>query len=74
VELFPPRIRYTAFSLPYNIGAGWFGGLAPVNALAIVTATGNIYAGLWFPLIVTALAAVIFFFLWPDTEDRDINA
>jgi MFS family permease len=73
VELFPTRIRYTAFSLPYNIGTGWFGGLAPVTALAIVTATGNIYAGLWFPLIVTALAAVIFLFLWPETKDRDIS-
>ncbi len=74
VELFPTRIRYTAFSLPYNIGTGWFGGLAPVTALAIVTATGNIFAGLWFPFVVTALAAVIFLFLWPETKDRDINA
>lgn len=74
VELFPTRIRYTAFSLPYNIGTGWFGGLAPVTALAIVTATGNIFAGLWFPLIVTGIAAVIFFFLWPETKDRDISA
>jgi MFS family permease len=74
VELFPTRIRYTAFSLPYNVGTGWFGGLAPVTALAIVTATGNIYAGLWFPLVVTALAAVIFLFLWPETKDRDIHA
>jgi MFS family permease len=73
VELFPTRIRYTAFSLPYNIGTGWFGGLAPVTALAIVTATGNIYAGLWFPAIVTGLALVIFFFLWPETKDRDIH-
>ena len=74
VELFPTRIRYTAFSLPYNVGTGWFGGLAPVTALAIVTATGNIYAGLWFPLIVTAIAAVIFLFFWPETKDRDIHA
>jgi MFS family permease len=74
VELFPTRIRYTAFSLPYNIGTGWFGGLAPVTALAIVTATGDIYAGLWFPLVVTALAAVIFLFFWPETKDRDIHA
>lgn len=73
VELFPTRIRYTAFSLPYNVGTGWFGGLAPVTALAIVTATGNIYAGLWFPVIVTGLAAVIFLFLWPETKDRDIS-
>jgi MFS family permease len=74
VELFPTRIRYTAFSLPYNVGTGWFGGLAPVTALAIVTATGNIFAGLWFPVIVTGIAAVIFFFFWPETKDRDIHA
>lgn len=73
VELFPTRIRYTAFSLPYNVGTGWFGGLAPVTALAIVTATGDIFAGLWFPLVVTALAAVIFLFFWPETKDRDIS-
>jgi MFS family permease len=74
VELFPTRIRYTAFSFPYNVGTGWFGGLAPVTALAIVTATGDIYAGLWFPLVVTAIAAVIFLFFWPETKDRDIHA
>jgi MFS family permease len=73
VELFPTRIRYTAFSLPYNVGTGWFGGLAPVTALAIVTATGDIFAGLWFPLVVTALAAAIFLFFWPETKDRDIS-
>lgn len=74
VELFPTRIRYTAFSLPYNVGTGWFGGLAPVTSLAIVTATGDIYAGLWFPLVVTAAAAAIFLLLWPETKDRDIHA
>lgn len=74
VELFPTRIRYTAFSLPYNIGTGWFGGLAPVTALAIVTATGNIFAGLWFPVIVTGISAVVFLFFWPETKDRDIHA
>ncbi|MBY0421564.1 MAG: MFS transporter [Parvularculaceae bacterium] len=74
VELFPTRIRYTAFSLPYNVGTGWFGGLTPVIALAIVTATGDIFAGLWFPFVVTAIAATIFFFAWPETKDRDIHA
>ena len=74
VELFPTRIRYTAFSLPYNVGTGWFGGLTPVIALAIVTATGDIFAGLWFPFVVTAVAATIFFFAWPETKDRDIHA
>ena len=52
VELFPPRIRYTSMSLPYHIGNGWFGGFLPVTAFAIVAATGNIYAGLWYPVIV----------------------
>lgn len=74
VELFPTRIRYTAFSFPYNVGTGWFGGLAPVTALAIVTATGDIFAGLWFPAVVTAIATVIFIFFWPETKDRDIHA
>jgi MFS family permease len=74
VELFPTRIRYTALSLPYNIGTGWFGALLAPLAVAISTTTGNIYAGLWFPLIVTALAALIFLTFWPETKDRDIHA
>lgn len=74
VELFPTRIRYTALSLPYNIGTGWFGGLLPPIAFAITTATGSVYAGLWFPLVVTAIALVIFIFAWPETKDRDIHA
>jgi hypothetical protein len=74
VELFPTRIRYTALSLPYHIGTGWFGGLLPATVFAINTATGNIYSGLWFPTIVTAIAATIFFFFWPETRDRDIHS
>ncbi len=74
VELFPTRIRYTAMSLPYNVGTGWFGGLLPPTVFAISTATGNIYAGLWFPVIVTGLAALIFLLFWPETKDRDIHA
>ncbi|MGE0046668.1 MAG: MFS transporter [Hyphomonadaceae bacterium] len=74
VELFPTRIRYTAMSFPYHIGTGWFGGLLPAIVFAINTATGNIYSGLWFPVIVTAIAAVVTFFLWPETKDRDIHA
>ena len=59
VELFPPRIRYSSMSLPYHIGNGWFGGFLPVTAFAIVAATGNIYAGLWYPVIVAGLTVVI---------------
>ncbi|HVY03383.1 MAG TPA: MFS transporter, partial [Caulobacterales bacterium] len=74
VELFPTRIRYTALSFPYNVGTGWFGGLLPPAVFAIATSAGNIYAGLWFPVIVTGIAAVIFLFFWPETKDRDIHA
>jgi hypothetical protein len=59
VELFPTRIRYTAMSLPYHIGNGWFGGFLPVTAFAIVAATGDIYSGLWYPIIVAAMTVVI---------------
>jgi MFS family permease len=74
VELFPTRIRYTAMSLPYHVGTGWFGGLLPATVFAINTATGSIYAGLWFPLTVTAIAAAVCFFFLPETKDRDIHA
>ena len=59
VELFPTRIRYTSMSLPYHIGNGWFGGFLPVTAFAIVAATGDIYAGLWYPIIVALMTLVI---------------
>jgi len=59
VELFPARIRYTSMSLPYHIGNGWFGGFLPVTSFAIVAATGNIYNGLWYPIVVAALTFVI---------------
>ncbi len=74
VELFPTRIRYTAMSFPYHIGTGWFGGLLPAIVFAINTATGSIYMGLWFPVIITALAALVTFLFWPETKDRDIHA
>ena len=74
VELFPTRIRYTALSLPYHIGTGWFGGLLPAIVFAINTATGHINAGLWFPFIVTAIAVAVTLFFWPETKDRDIHA
>jgi hypothetical protein len=74
VELFPTRIRYTAMSFPYHIGTGWFGGLLPAIVFAINTATGSIYMGLWFPVICTAIAALVTLLFWPETKDRDIHA
>jgi hypothetical protein len=72
VELFPTRIRYSGMSLPYHIGNGWFGGLMPATAFAIVAQTGNIYAGLWYPIIVALGTAVIGLLLVPETHKRDI--
>ena len=66
VELFPTRIRYTSMSLPYHIGNGWFGGFLPVTAFAIVAATGNIYAGLWYPVIVALVTVVIGMLFLPE--------
>ncbi len=59
VELFPTRIRYTSMSLPYHLGNGWFGGFLPVTSFAIVAATGDIYAGLWYPIVVAGVTVVI---------------
>ncbi|WP_413776406.1 MFS transporter [Rhodopseudomonas sp. P2A-2r] len=73
VELFPTRIRYTSMSLPYHIGNGWFGGLLPATAFAIVASTGDIYAGLWYPVIFAAITVVIGIFFLPETKDVDIN-
>jgi MFS family permease len=73
VELFPTRIRYTSMSLPYHIGNGWFGGLLPATAFAIVASTGDIYAGLWYPVIFASITVVVGFFFLPETKDRDIN-
>ena len=74
VELFPTRIRYTGMSLPYHIGNGWFGGFLPPTAFAIVAASGNIFAGLWYPIIVAAACFVIGIIFLPETKDRDIYA
>ena len=74
VELFPTRVRYTAMSLPYNIGTGWVGGLLPAASFALVAASGNIYFGLWYPVAFT-LVAVIVSLLWlPETRGRDLDA
>ncbi len=73
VELFPTRIRYTSMSLPYHIGNGWFGGLLPATSFAIVASTGDIYAGLWYPIVFAAITAVVGFFFLPETKDIDIS-
>ncbi len=72
VELFPTNIRYTSMSLPYHIGNGWFGGMLPLLATAIVAWTGNIYAGLWYPIVVALMTVVIGFLFLKDTKDVDI--
>jgi MFS family permease len=72
VESFPARIRYTSLSLPYHFGNGWFGGFTPVIATSIVAATGNRYAGLWFPIGVAALTFVVGSFLLRETKDQGI--
>lgn len=74
VELFPTRIRYTSMSLPYHIGNGWFGGLLPTTAFAIVAQTGNIYNGLWYPIIVAVMTFVIGLLFVTETKDVDIYA
>ncbi len=72
VEFFPTRIRYTALSLPYHIGNGWFGGFLPPTAFAMVAATGDIYFGLWYPVVVALGTFVIGLLLVPETYKRDI--
>jgi len=74
VELFPTKIRYTSMSLPYHIGNGWFGGLLPATSFAIVASTGDIYAGLWYPIIFASITAVVGFFFLPETKDVDIKS
>jgi MFS family permease len=72
VEFFPTRIRYTAMSLPYHIGNGWFGGFLPPVTFAMVAATGDIYYGLWYPIVVALATVVIGLLFVPETKDRDI--
>src|SRR5262249_21778336 len=72
VELFPTKIRYTSMSLPYHIGNGWFGGILPLLATAIVAATGNIYKGLWYPIAVAVMSLAIGSLFLRETKDTDI--
>ena len=74
VEMFPTRIRYTSMSLPYHIGNGWFGGLLPTTAFALVAANGNIYYGLWYPIVIAVATVVIGTLFVRETKDNDIYA
>jgi len=74
VELFPTRIRYTSMSLPYHIGNGWFGGMLPLLATAMVAASGDIYYGLWYPIVVALMTVVIGFLFLKDNKDIDLHA
>ncbi|NPT54700.1 MFS transporter [Paraburkholderia elongata] len=74
VEMFPSRVRYTSMSLPFHIGNGWFGGFLPATAFAIVAAKGNIYSGLWYPVVIALAAFVIGMLFMKETKDADIYA
>jgi MFS family permease len=73
VELFPARIRYSAMSLPYHIGNGWFGGFLPTTAFAMVAATGDIYYGLWYPIVVAGITVVVGLLFLPETVNRPVD-
>ena len=73
VELFPTRIRYTAMSLPYNIGTGWVGGFVPFVSFAMVVSKGDIYYGLWYPVLATVLSFLVTLFFLPETRGRDLH-
>jgi sugar phosphate permease len=73
VELFPTKIRYTSMSLPYHIGNGWFGGLLPLVATAMVANSGNIYQGLWFPIVVALMTVVIGVLFLRDTKGKLVD-
>ena len=73
VELFPTRVRYTALSLPYHIGTGWVGGFLPFTAFAMVAASGDLYFGLWYPVVFTGISIVTMLFLFPETRGRKLS-
>lgn len=74
VELFPTRIRYTGMSLPYHIGNGWFGGLMPATAFAMIAQTGDVFYGLWYPIVVATMTIIIGLLFVPENKDKDIFA
>ena len=73
VELFPTRVRYTALSLPYHIGTGWVGGFLPFTAFAMVAASGDLYFGLWYPVVFTSISILCMLFLFPETRGRKLS-
>ncbi len=73
VELFPTRVRYTALSVPYHVGIGWVGGFMPMTAFAIATATGDVFAGLWYPVVFGVIGIVCCLFLFPETKGRALT-
>src|SRR5690606_20821168 len=73
VEMFPARIRYTAMSIPYHAGNGWIGGLLPPMAFALVAATGNVDAGLWYPLTFAVITVIVGTLMLPETRGRSID-
>lgn len=73
VEMFPARIRYTSMSLPYHVGNGWFGGFLPASVFAIVAAKGDMYAGLWYPIIIAAVSFLVAALFLDETKGADIN-
>jgi hypothetical protein len=74
VELFPANIRYSSMSLPYHVGNGWFGGFLPTTAFAMVAATGNIYSGLWYPIVIAGVTLVVGLLFLPETRGRNVDA
>ncbi|TGV64083.1 MFS transporter, partial [Mesorhizobium sp. M00.F.Ca.ET.149.01.1.1] len=74
VEMFPTRIRYTGMSLPYHIGNGWFGGLLPATVFALSAYKGDIYYGLWYPVVIAAMSLIIGMIFVRDTLGTDLHA
>jgi hypothetical protein len=73
VELFPTRIRYTSMSLPYHIGNGWFGGMLPLLATAMVASSGDIYYGLWYPIVVALMSVIVGALFLRETNKNEIS-
>ena len=72
VELFPTNIRYTALSVPYHVGVGWVGGFMPMTAFAVATATGDIFAGLWYPVVFGTIGIITCLLFYPETKGRPL--
>ena len=73
VEMFPTRVRYTAMSLPYHVGTGWVGGFLPVTSFALVAITGNIFSGLWYAVVFTAISVVVSLLFLKETRGKPLE-